>query len=41
VAVGSSSQDLPLRGSFALTGPERVLGPGRVLTVPATVTATR
>jgi beta-xylosidase len=41
VAVGSSSQELPLTGSFTLTGPERVLGPGRVLTVPVTVTATR
>nr|WP_185792597.1 glycoside hydrolase family 3 N-terminal domain-containing protein [Actinoallomurus bryophytorum] len=41
VAVGSSSQDLPLSGSFVLTGPERVLGTDRVLTVPATVTATR
>jgi beta-xylosidase len=41
VAVGSSSEDLPLRGSFVLTGPERVLGTDRVLTVPATVTATR
>ncbi|MDN3355900.1 glycoside hydrolase family 3 N-terminal domain-containing protein [Actinomadura sp. DC4] len=41
VAVGSSSEDLPLRGSFDLTGPERVLGADRVLTVPATVTATR
>jgi beta-xylosidase len=41
VAVGSSSQELPLSGSFTLTGPERVLGPGRVLTVPVTVTATR
>jgi beta-xylosidase len=41
VAVGSSSQNLPLHGSFVLTGPERVLGTARVLTVPATVTATR
>ena len=41
VAVGSSSEDLPLRGSFELTGPERVLGAERVLTVPATVTPTR
>jgi beta-xylosidase len=41
VAVGSSSEDLPLRGSFDLTGPERVVGTGRVLTVPATVTPTR
>jgi beta-xylosidase len=41
VAAGSSSEDLPLRGSVVLTGPERVLGADRVLTVPATVTATR
>jgi ABC-type uncharacterized transport system involved in gliding motility auxiliary subunit len=41
VAVGSSSEDLPLRGSFDLTGPERVVGAERVLTVPATVTPTR
>ncbi|GLY78654.1 glycoside hydrolase family 3 N-terminal domain-containing protein [Actinoallomurus iriomotensis] len=38
VAVGSSSEDLPLRGEFMLTGAERVLGAGRVLTVPVTVT---
>ncbi|MGI5233581.1 glycoside hydrolase family 3 N-terminal domain-containing protein [Actinoallomurus sp. CA-142502] len=38
VAVGSSSEDLPLRGEFVLTGAERVLGAGRVLTVPVTVT---
>ncbi|WP_329249905.1 glycoside hydrolase family 3 C-terminal domain-containing protein [Actinoallomurus sp. NBC_01490] len=38
VAVGSSSEDLPLRGKFVLTGAERVLGAGRVLTVPVTVT---
>ncbi|MEV5750025.1 glycoside hydrolase family 3 N-terminal domain-containing protein [Actinoallomurus sp. NPDC052308] len=38
VAVGGSSADLPLRGSFTLTGPERVLGPDRVLTVPVEVT---
>ncbi|MFB9834863.1 fibronectin type III-like domain-contianing protein, partial [Actinoallomurus acaciae] len=36
-AVGSSAEDLPLRGEFVLTGAERVLGAGRVLTVPATV----
>jgi len=41
VAVGSSSEDLPLRGSFDLTGPERVLSGERVLTVPAAVTPTR
>jgi hypothetical protein len=37
VAVGSSSEDLALRGEFVLTGAERVLGAGRVLTVPVTV----
>ncbi|MFI9587700.1 glycoside hydrolase family 3 N-terminal domain-containing protein [Streptomyces sp. NPDC052236] len=34
VSVGSSSADLPLRGSFVLEGPERTLGPERVMTVP-------
>ena len=38
VAVGRSSADLPLTGSFVLDGPTRVLGPGRVLTVPVEVT---
>ncbi|GAA0359187.1 glycoside hydrolase family 3 C-terminal domain-containing protein [Actinoallomurus spadix] len=38
VAVGRSSADLPLQGAFTLTGPERVLGPDRVLTVPVEVT---
>jgi beta-xylosidase len=38
VAVGSSAEDLPLRGEFVLTGAERTLGAGRALTVPATVT---
>jgi beta-xylosidase len=38
VAVGGSSADLPLQGSFTLTGQERVLGPDRVLTVPVEVT---
>ncbi|GAA4484393.1 glycoside hydrolase family 3 N-terminal domain-containing protein [Actinoallomurus oryzae] len=38
VAVGSSSEDLPLRGEFVLTGAKRVLDAGRVLTVPVTVT---
>ena len=38
VAVGRSSTDLPLRGSFTLEGPVRVLGRDRVLTVPAEVT---
>ncbi|MFG2089121.1 MULTISPECIES: beta-glucosidase [unclassified Spirillospora] len=38
VAVGRSSADLPLRGSFVLDGPVRTLGPDRVLTVPVEVT---
>lgn len=37
VAVGPSSADLPLRGSFALEGPERALGPDRAMTVPVRV----
>lgn len=39
VAIGRSSADLPLRGSFVLEGPVRVLGTDRVLTVPVRVTA--
>jgi beta-xylosidase len=39
VAIGPSSEDLPLRGSVELTGAERVLGPERILTVPVEVTA--
>ncbi|MCO6009004.1 glycoside hydrolase family 3 C-terminal domain-containing protein [Actinoallomurus purpureus] len=38
VAVGGSSADLPLSGSFTLTGAARVLGPDRVLTVPVEAT---
>ncbi len=38
VAVGRSSADLPLSGSFTLDGPVRALGGDRVLTVPVTVT---
>jgi beta-glucosidase-like glycosyl hydrolase len=38
VAVGRSSGDLPLRGSFTLEGPVRFLGRDRVLTVPVEVT---
>ncbi|HLV71162.1 MAG TPA: glycoside hydrolase family 3 N-terminal domain-containing protein [Vulgatibacteraceae bacterium] len=38
VAVGPSSGDLPLQGSFTLEGPVRVLGPDRVLSVPVEVT---
>ncbi|WP_308210125.1 fibronectin type III-like domain-contianing protein [Actinomadura madurae] len=37
-AVGRSSADLPLRGSFTLEGPVRELGTDRVLTVPVKVT---
>ncbi|MGQ4488936.1 glycoside hydrolase family 3 N-terminal domain-containing protein [Streptomyces sp. SAS_281] len=36
--VGRSSADLPLRGSFVLDGPERVVGLDRVLTVPVRIT---
>ncbi|WP_151769714.1 glycoside hydrolase family 3 N-terminal domain-containing protein [Streptomyces abyssomicinicus] len=35
--AGPSSADLPLRASFTLDGPERVLGADRVLTVPVSV----
>jgi beta-glucosidase-like glycosyl hydrolase len=38
VAIGRSSGDLPLTGSFVLEGPTRELGSGRVLTVPVAVT---
>lgn len=41
VAVGSSSADLPLQGSFTLEGPQRVLGPDRVLNVPVEVISLR
>ncbi|SFY52822.1 glycoside hydrolase family 3 N-terminal domain-containing protein [Streptomyces sp. F-1] len=37
VEAGPSSADLPLRGSFRLDGPERVVGADRVLTVPVSV----
>jgi beta-xylosidase len=37
VAIGRSSADLPLTGSFVLDGPVREPGPDRVLTVPAAV----
>jgi len=37
VAVGGSSDRLPLRGSFTLTGPERITGPGRVLDTQVSV----
>ena len=37
VAVGGASDQLPLQGSFMLCGPERAVGPGRVLDTPAEV----
>ena len=37
VAVGGASDQLPLQGSFLLCGPERAVGPGRVLDTPAEV----
>ena len=37
VAIGSSSADLPLHGSFTIGGPVRTVGPGRVLDTPVTV----
>jgi beta-xylosidase len=37
VAVGGASDDLPLRGSFRLTGPVRPAGADRVLTTPVSV----
>ena len=37
VAVGGASDDLPLAGSFTLTGPVRAAGAGRVLTTPVSV----
>jgi beta-xylosidase len=37
VAVGGASDSLPLRGSLTLTGPPRVVGPGRVLDTPVWV----
>jgi beta-xylosidase len=39
VAVGGSSDRLPLRGSFTLTGPVRITGPGRVLETQVSVGA--
>ena len=39
VAVGGASDRLPLQGSFTLTGPERTVGPGRVLDTPAEIRA--
>jgi beta-glucosidase-like glycosyl hydrolase len=37
VAIGGASDQLPLRGSFTLAGPERTAGPGRVLDTPAAI----
>jgi len=36
VAVGGASDRLPLRGAFTLAGPERAVGPDRVLDTPST-----
>jgi beta-xylosidase len=40
VAVGGASDQLPLQGSFVLCGPERAVGPGRMLDTPAEVLPT-
>jgi hypothetical protein len=37
VAVGGASDDLPLAGSFTLTGPVRPAGADRVLATPVSV----
>ena len=37
VAIGGASDHLPLNGSFTLTGPQRIVGPGRVLHTPVSV----
>ncbi|MGD0246144.1 MAG: glycoside hydrolase family 3 N-terminal domain-containing protein [Streptosporangiaceae bacterium] len=37
VAVGGAADQLPLRGSITLTGPERAVGPARVLDTPAEI----
>ena len=37
VAVGGASDQLPLQGSFALRGPERVAGASRVLDTPVEI----
>jgi beta-glucosidase len=37
VTLGGSSDDLPLSGSFALTGPVRTVGIDRVLDTPVSV----
>jgi beta-xylosidase len=37
VAIGGASDDLPLCGSFTITGQERVAGPDRVLDTPVAI----
>lgn len=37
VAVGGASDQLPLHGSVTLAGPDRAVGPGRVLDTPAVI----
>ncbi len=37
VAIGGASDQLPLCGSVTLAGPERAVGPGRVLDTPAVI----
>jgi len=37
VAIGGASDQLPLQGSFLLTGPERPAGVDRILDAPATI----
>jgi beta-xylosidase len=37
VAIGGASDQLPLGGTFTLTGPERPAGPGRVLDTPTAI----
>jgi len=37
VAIGGASDSLPLHGSFTLTGPQRIAGPGCVIDTPVSV----
>jgi hypothetical protein len=37
VAIGGASDNLPLTGTFTLTGHQRITGPGRVLDTPTSV----
>ena len=37
VAIGGASDQLPLQGSFLLTGPERLVGADRVLDTPVMI----